>query len=145
MLNVGMPIWGQPKARLLSSAPRLAVRHPRLMSTSLLFWQPEDRHYRVLPVRLGQDTLPVERDDAQQPTAGVRRRHCRADDSLDIERVIVAGCDWGACTANIVAARVGYFPFELYREPAMEDGITGSHRSIAVPWYGVLVTDSPPP
>lgn len=37
------------------------------------------------------------------------------------------------------------FPFDRQRNPEMEGGIAGSHRSIAVPWHGVLVIDSPPP
>ena len=60
---------------------------------------------RALRPRLRHDTVPVERHDAERRS----RRPSQSDvvalmDALGIDRAIVAGFDWGARSANVVAA-----------------------------------------
>ena len=59
---------------------------------------------RAVPARLRHDALPVGRDDAQRPAVRACRRRHRLMDALGIEAATIGGCDWGARTANIVAA-----------------------------------------
>ena len=63
--------------------------------------------YRVLVpylARLWHDAVHLEPDRAQWPALGARPRHGRVHGCAQDSESHVGGCDWGARTANIVAA-----------------------------------------
>ena len=63
--------------------------------------------YRVIvpaSARLRHHALSLRRHHPQRPAGGARRRHHRLMDALKIEKAVIAGYDWGARTANIIAA-----------------------------------------
>ena len=97
---------GRPGRRSRGRPPaRLAVRHPQLRRRRPAAGGGRLPGDRPLPARLRLDALPLRRD-APQRRAGRARASTPIAlmDALGIETAVVAGFDWGARTADIVAA-----------------------------------------
>ena len=56
---------------------------------------------RPLSTGLRYDAISVMRDGSQRSAIGLGLRHRRADGCARDRKAIVAGCDWGARTANV--------------------------------------------
>ena len=104
-----------PECRIRRSRPRqrtrghsaawLALRHPQLRRCRAVAGLGRLPGDRPLSARLRDDALSFERHVAQRPAIGRRRSIIIAlMDALKIEKATLAGFDWGARTADIIAA-----------------------------------------
>src|SRR6202035_5316849 len=82
----------------------MAVRHQQLWRGGSLARRSRLPGRRAVPSRGRHDALSRRRCGAQWPAGGVSRDAIALMDALDIDEAIVAGFDWGARTANVVAA-----------------------------------------
>ena len=85
-------------------AARLAVRHLRLRRCRPGAGAGRLPGDRALAARLRHDALPLRRNAAQRPAGALATDVIALMDALKIDKAVIAGFDWGARTADIVAA-----------------------------------------
>ena len=103
VLNVGYAEAALPTAGR-DPAPRLALRHPQLRRRRAGARRGGLPGDRALSARLRHDALPVGRTFRNGQQSALAVDVVALMDALGIERAILAGFDWGARTADIVAA-----------------------------------------
>ena len=86
------------------SAPRLALRHPQLRRGCPCACLGRLPGNHPVSARLRYDTLSFEQYIQKRSAVTLASDVIALMDALRIEKAVVAGCDWGARTANIVAA-----------------------------------------
>ena len=105
LLNVGYVEIGPAEREAGHPPPRLAVRHLQLRRCRASACVGRISGDRAVRARLRHDTLPF----ARRRSATGNRPRLPSDliahmDALKIDKAILAGFDWGARSANIVAA-----------------------------------------
>ena len=105
VLNVGYAEAGPADWPVGHSSARLALRHSQLCRCRALVGVGRLPGDRAVSARLWHDTLSFERNRSAMASSRCLLLDIIAlMDALKIEKAIVAGCDWGARTANIIAA-----------------------------------------